>query len=66
MKQQRSEARNTCMCTMIRFVLLVVSLLQYDLICPDNNILHIGALKRLARPYVLRYDLSTGNHVFAI
>ena len=55
-KQQRNEASNTCPCITIRFVvLLAVSVLQYDLICPDSNILHIGALKQLARAY-MRYN----------
>ena len=58
MKQQGSEASNTCLCITIRFVLLVVSILQYNLICPDSDILHIGALKRLTCLYALRYDLS--------
>ena len=58
MKQQRSETSNTCMCITMRFVLLAVSFLQYNLICPDGDFRHIGALKRLARLYALRYDLS--------
>ena len=57
MKQPRSEASNTCLCITIRFVLQAVSFLRYDLICPDSEYWHIGAWKRLARLYALRYDL---------
>ena len=58
MKQQRSKTSNTCMWITIRFVLLAVSFLQYDLICPNSNFWHIGALKQLARLYALRNNLS--------
>ena len=43
--QRRSETHSKSLCV-------------YDLICPDSDFWHIGALKRLARLYALRYDLS--------
>ena len=62
MTQRRSETHGTSLCQsdyiMIRLVLLAISFLQYDLICPDSNFLHIGVVKQLARLYALRYDLS--------
>ena len=37
MTHRRSEASSTQLCITIRFVLLAISFLQYDLICPKDN-----------------------------
>ena len=60
------EARSTCLCNTIRFILLAVSFLQYNLIHPDSNILLIGALKRLAPAMCYNTICHTGYHVYAI
>ena len=52
-KQQRIEATRTCLCITIRLVQLAISVLQYDLICPDGDFSHIGAVKQLARFYTI-------------
>ena len=64
MKRQRSVTGNTCLCILIRFVQLAVSFFRYDLICPNSDFWHIGALKRLARLYALRYYLSYRQSCF--
>ena len=49
------------LCILIRFVLLAISFLQCNLICRDGDFWYIGAVKRLACFYALRYDLSNNG-----